>query len=86
MIEVLKGKKKYLPISMSAGFDLPYFRNGDTLNKNYIINKISGNEIYKEYIPEGIDLNKLSRKFILSVSLLILIFIIDDCILRTNAI
>lgn len=71
MIEVLKGKKKYLPISMSSGFDLPYFRGGDTLNKNYIINKISGNEIYKEYIPEGINLNKLSRKFILSVSLLI---------------
>ena len=71
MIEVLKGNKKYLPINMSSGFDLPYFKNGDTLNKNYIINKILGNEIYKEYIPEGIDLNKLSRKFILSVSLLI---------------
>jgi hypothetical protein len=67
MIEVLKGKKKYLPINVSCGFELPYFRNGDTLNKQYIIEKMSGNNAYAEYIPNGINLKKLSRKFLLSV-------------------
>jgi hypothetical protein len=68
MLEVLKGKKKYLPISVSSGYELPYFKTGETLNKNYIIEKMGNNNEYKDYIPDGVSLNKLSRKFLLSVS------------------
>ena len=67
MIDVLKGKKKYLPLSVSSGFDLSYFLTGETLTKNYIINKMIENNVYNDYIHDGIDLMKLSRKFLLSV-------------------
>lgn len=75
MIEVLKGKKKYLPMSVSSGYELPYFKNGDTLNKQYIIEKMAGNNAYNEYIPDGINLNKLSRKFLLSLSIYFIIIL-----------
>ena len=51
MIEVLKGKKKYLPISVSSGYDLSYFRSGDTLTKKFIISKIVNNDAYKAFCP-----------------------------------
>ena len=76
MIEVLRGKKKYLPLSVSSGFDLSYFRKGETLTKNYIINKMMENNVYSDYVPDGVDFTKLSRKFLLSVSILNFIFII----------
>ena len=69
MLEVLKGNKKYLPISVSSGYELPYFKTGETLNKQYIIEKMSQNNEYKNYIPDRVSLNKLSRKFLLSVSI-----------------
>ena len=69
MIEVLKGKKKYLPLSVSSGYDLSYFRNGDTLTKKYIVAKMVNNDAYKDFLPDNIDLNKLSRKFLLSVNI-----------------
>ena len=68
MIEVLKGKKKYLPLSVSSGYDLAYFRNGDTLTKKYIVAKMINKDAYKDFLPDNIDLNKLSRKFLLSVN------------------
>ena len=70
MIDVLKGKKKYLPLSVSSGYDLSYFRTGDTFTKNYLISKMINIEAYKIYLPDNIGLNKLSRKFLLSVSVL----------------
>ena len=76
MVEVLKGKKRYLPIIVSSVYDLSYFRSGDTLTKKYIINKIANNDSYKTFLPDNIDLNKLSRKFLLSVGILIMWFII----------
>ena len=68
MIDVLKGRKKYLPLSVSSGYDLSYFRTGETLTKNYIISKMTNIEAYKDYLPDNIELSKLSRKFLLSVS------------------
>ena len=70
MIDVLKGKKKYLPLSVSSGYDLSYFRSGDTLTKNYIIGKMTNVEAYKDYLPDNIELSKLSIKFLLLVSCL----------------
>ena len=55
MIDVLKGKKKYLSLSVSSGYDLSCFRSGDTLTKNYIIGKMTNIEIYKDYLPDNIE-------------------------------
>ena len=59
MLDVLRGRKKYLPLSVSSDFNLPYFKSDDTLTKKYIIDKINGNNAYKDYIPDGINLEKL---------------------------
>ena len=67
MLDVLRGRKKYWPLSVSSDFNLPYFKSDDTLTKKYIIDKINGNNAYKDYIPDGINLEKLSRKFLLAV-------------------
>ena len=55
MVDVLRGKKKYLPLSIYSGYELPYFRTDDTITKNYIINKMAGNIAYKDYIPDNIN-------------------------------
>ena len=75
MMDVLRGKKKYLPLSASSGYELPYFRTGDTLTKNYIISKMVNNVAYKDYIPNNVNISRLSRKFLLSVRYLFIIFI-----------
>lgn len=75
MMDVLRGKKKYLPLSVSSGYELPYFRTGDTLTKNYIISKMVNNVAYKDYIPNNVNISRLSRKFLLSVRYLFIIFI-----------
>jgi len=56
-------------MSIFSGYDLSYFRNGDTLNKQYIIERMAENIVYNEYIPNEINLKKLSYKFLLSVSI-----------------
>ena len=70
MVDVLRGKKKYLPLSVSSGYELPYFRTGDTLTKNYIVSKMAGNIAYKDCVPDNININRLSRKFLLSVRII----------------
>ena len=67
MLEVLRGHKKYLPLSVSSDYNLSYFRSGDTLTKRYIIEKINGNNAYSYYLPNGVTFEKLSRKFLLMV-------------------
>ena len=67
MLDVLKGRKKYLSLSVILDFNLPYFKSDDTLTKKYIIEKINGNNAYKDYISNGINQEKLSRKFLLTV-------------------
>ena len=74
MMDVLRGKKKYLPLSVSSGYELPYFRTGDTLTNNYIISKIINNVAYKDNIPNNVKINRLSRKFLLSIRYLLTIF------------
>jgi hypothetical protein len=72
---VLKGEKKCLPIGFQTGFNLNYFRKGETLNKAYIISKIGNNQKFKEYIPDNVSLMSLSRDFLLTVSIQYLKFI-----------
>ena len=59
-----------MPLGFGNGFHLPSFKTGETLTKQYIINKMLGNANYGDYIPDNIQPMSLSRDFILSVSLL----------------
>ena len=67
----MKGEKKCLPVGFQTGFNLNYFRKGETLNKEYIISKISNNQKFKDYVPDNVTLISLTRDFLLTVSLLI---------------
>ena len=53
---------------MSSGFEINSLKKGITLNKNYIIQRMQGNPIYADYVPDNINPQKLSRGFLLSVS------------------
>ncbi len=57
-----------MPISMSGSFDLNTFKKGITLSKDYIIQRMVGNEIYGLYTPNNIEPKKLTRGFLLRVS------------------
>ena len=65
----MRGEKKCLPVGFQTGFNLNYFHKGETLNKYYIINKISNNPKFSEYLPDNISLISVSRDFLLTVRL-----------------
>ena len=66
---VMKGEKKCLPIGFRTGFPLNSFRKDETLNKQYIINKIMNNPKFKDYIPNGVNPMYLTRDFLLTLSI-----------------
>jgi len=65
----MKGEKRCLPIGFQTGFHLGFFRKGETLNKEYIIEKISKNPNFKYYIPDNVAPICLTRDFLLTVNL-----------------
>ena len=73
----MKGEKKCLPVGFQTGFNLNYFRKGETLNKAYIINKINNNPKFKDYLPDNVSLMSLSRDFLLTVSFLHVTFLVS---------
>ena len=74
----MKGEKKCLPVGFQTGFNLNYFRKGETLNKAYIINKISNNQKFKDYLPDNVSAMSLSRDFLLTVSFLYVTFSVSS--------
>ena len=73
----MKGEKKCLPVGFQTGFNLNYFRKGETLNKAYIINRINNNPKFKDYLPDNVSLMSLSRDFLLTVSFLYLTLLVS---------
>ena len=67
-----------MPLGWSTGFNLKYFRKGEKLTKDYIIQKMIGNEKYGDYVPDRVSPRLLSRDFLLSVSLVYIIFIVNS--------
>ena len=80
LLKVIKGEKKCLPVGFQTGFNLNYFRKGETLNKSYIINKIGNNQKFNEYLSDRVSLINLTRDFLLTVSKYKYLFIIVSCI------
>ena len=64
---VLKGEKKYMPCNYSINYKLKYFRNGEKLDKQHLINKMKGNPNYALYTPDHIDPMKYSKSFLLNL-------------------
>jgi len=66
-LQVIAGKKKYLPENFSVKHKLGYFRKGTKLDKKYIISKMNGNGSYGDYVPDGCEPMKLSKEFLLTL-------------------
>ena len=66
-LKVIMGEKRYLPINFNVGYKLKYFKKGITLDKKYIISKMIGNLAYALYTPDNINVEKLSRNFLLTL-------------------
>ena len=66
-LKVIMGEKRYLPTNFNLGYKLKYFKKGITLNKKYIISKMLGNPAYALYTPDNINIEKLSRDFLLKL-------------------
>ena len=52
---------------MSGNFAINSFKKGITLNKQYIIERMTGNLEYGAYVPNNINPQKLIRGFLLAV-------------------
>lgn len=66
-LKVITGEKKYLPINFNISYKLKYFKKGETLSKKYIISKMIGNPVYGLYTPDNVNVEKLSRGFLLTL-------------------
>ncbi len=66
-LQVLAGRKKYLPGNFEIKYKIGSFKNGIKLDKKFIISKMRGNATYGEYVPDDCDPMKLSRNFLLTL-------------------
>ncbi len=49
-------------------FKLKYYRAENVLTKKFLINLIKENPVYIRYLPDAVNLEKLSKSFLFSVS------------------
>ena len=66
-LQVIAGTKKYLPGNFCIKHKLGYFRSGARLDKKYIIEKMTGNINYGDYVPDNCNPIKLSKEFLLTL-------------------
>ena len=66
-LQVLSGRKKYLPGNFSMNYKILFFRTGEKLGKQYLINKMKGNSAYAAFRPDHIDPMKNSKSFLLNL-------------------
>ena len=64
-----------MPLGFIGGFELNSFKKGITLNKDYIIQRMSRNENYRLYVPSNIDAHKLTRRFLLAGNINFIIYL-----------
>ena len=67
-----------MPLGFIGGFELNSFKKGITLNKDYIIQRMSGNPNYGLYVPNNIDPHKLTRGFLLTVNINYIIHLVSS--------
>jgi len=64
-LKVIMGEKKYLPNNFTVNYKMHYFRKGEKLDKDYIIQKMKKSPAYAEYTPDVKDPKKFSKEFLL---------------------
>jgi len=64
---VLKGEKFYLPNNFTVNYNIGYFRSGEKLDKQYLINKMKSNNKYALYTPDICNPMKFSKSFLLKL-------------------
>lgn len=64
---VIKGEKKYLPNNFTVNYNIGYFRNGEKLDKKYLIERMKSNHVYALYTPDICDPLKFSKAFLLKL-------------------
>lgn len=47
---------------------MKYYRSDNLLTKHHLVNLIKENNIYTRYLPDSVDLNKLSKDYLFTVS------------------
>ena len=62
---------------MVGGYELNSFKKTITLNKAYIIQRMTGNPVYGQYVPNNINPIKLTRNFLLMVRNIIHIYLVN---------
>lgn len=63
----LKGEKKLLKLSNHKDYKMKYYRSDNLLTKHHLVNLIKENNIYTRYLPDSVDLNKLSKDYLFTL-------------------
>ena len=64
---VLKWEKSYFPNNFTVNYNIGYFRSGEKLDKQYLINKMKSNNKYALYTPDICNPMKFSKSFLLKL-------------------
>ena len=64
---VIKGDKRYLPNNFTVNYSIGYYRNGEKLDKKYLIEKMKKNNTYALYTPDTCDPMKFSKAFLMKL-------------------
>ena len=84
-LQVLSGSKKVififynfqlLPLGHHSDYSLKYFRKDKILTKEFLINIIQNDALYKPYFPDNIKLSNITRDFLLSVRIYLIFQVI----------
>ena len=84
-LQVLSGSKKVkyfllifqlIPLGHHSDFNLRYYRKDKVLTKAFLIKIIQDKEEYKDYFPDNIKFENITRDFLLSVSKFLILQII----------
>ena len=59
-------------------YKLKYYRGNNLLTKKYLVDIIKDKAIYSNYLPDGINLNNLSKSFLFCVSIYIIFQLIAN--------
>ena len=61
-----------LQLTNHIDYKFKYYKNNSFLTKKFLLNIIKNNVIYSEYLPDGIDLNNISKSFLFCISIFLI--------------
>ena len=67
-----------LKLGNHTDYKIKYYRSENLLTKQFLIQLIKGNALYLKYLPNSINLDKLSKSFLFTVSFYIIFQLIAN--------